>query len=269
MTKTVERYACLTFHTEQLHDDMVWKHVKDIVRFLDFKGIRATWFSIAPVHPAYIDRRFSSIKWSQRLKKLNSKNQLIEQHTHFYKKTKGPYDLSRRNLEKRLLEDKRWLESQEFEIKGFVCGGWVINKDLLKLLIIHGYLYDCSISVFKSNHHSIMKSPVFTKFISYSKYLIEIPTFSTLSLKQAMSVFFFKRITSQSNKRPDNRPEFHIFYLHDYALIRLQNRMALRVVVNFLSRKYCRFITTRELMEHLKFNTLPVVDLGVDKNEHI
>ena len=189
MMKRFKRYACLTFHTERLHDDRVWQLVKDTVRFLNSKSIPATWFSIAPVHPVYINRRFSPDKWLQRLQELISKNQLIEQHTHFYKETKGPYDLSLENLEKRLLEDKNWLVSHGFKIKGFVGGGWAINKDLLKLLIKHDYLYDCSVAGFKSNYSNVMTAPIPTKFTLQSKYLVEIPTFSRLSLKRALSLF--------------------------------------------------------------------------------
>ena len=38
MMKSVERYACLTFHTERLHDDRVWQLVEDTVRFLNSKS---------------------------------------------------------------------------------------------------------------------------------------------------------------------------------------------------------------------------------------
>lgn len=34
MTKAVERYACLTFHAERLHDDRVWEFVRDILKYL-------------------------------------------------------------------------------------------------------------------------------------------------------------------------------------------------------------------------------------------
>ena len=225
--------------------------------FFIFLGIYWPDFLFFACFLTFQSRQFSSDKWLQRLKELSSKNQLIEQHTHFYKETKGPYDLSWKNLEKRLLEDKNWLASHEFKIKGFVGGGWAINKDLLKLLTMHDYLYDCSVAGFKSNYSNVMTAPNPTKFTLQSKYLVEIPTFSRLPLKRALSVFVL-------NKKPffrSNNLEFCIFYLHDYDLLQFQNRIALKAFLLLLSRKY-KFVTTRQLMEYLNLNSLPIIDLG-------
>lgn len=257
MTKAVERYACLTFHAERLHDDRVWESVRDIVEFLDSKDIPATWFSIAPVHSVYLSRQFSPDKWSQRLKELSSRNQLIEQHTHFYKETKGPYDLSWANLEKRLLEDRHWLESQGFKVNGFVAGGWAINKELLKLLVINDYLYDCTIATFKSNYINVMAAPYPVKFPLWSKFLIEIPTSHYLSLKEAFSIIspFGRDQFVQLDES-----EFCVVYLHDWDLTKLRNRSTLKIILNNLRRK-AKFVTTRHLAKYLGSCHLPSIDL--------
>lgn len=248
----LRRFACLTFHTERLHDDKVWKHVSDVARFLSCQGISATWFSIAPVHPAYIE--FSPSKWAYRLKELSSENQLVEQHTHFYRERKGQYDLSWANLEKRLLEDKNWLESHGFQIKGFVAGGWAVTKELFTLLVRHDYVYDCSIQASQSISSSVTVTTDPVKFISDSKYLVEIPTSSRLSLKYGLLAPFSSRKSHFDNL------EFIVFYLHDYDLTQFLNRIALKTSVALLSRRY-KFITIRELIGYFNLNHLPVIDL--------
>lgn len=259
MVRDTNKFVCLTFHTERLHDNRVWEQVKSVVGFLNSRDISASWFSIAPIHPAYVERKFSLDKWASRLKELSRMNQSIEQHTHFYKATKGPYDLSWANLEKRLLEDKSWLESQGFNISGFVAGGWAVSKDLLKLLVQHGFVYDCSVRASQSiNSFMVTVHPA--RLVWGAKHLVEVPTSSALSLRRALSAFFRR---SGGESHFDNLKDIIIFYLHDYDLTQFKSRMALVTSIVLLSRKYS-FITTRELIGYLDPDKLPVVNLEVD-----
>ncbi|MFH1759247.1 MAG: glycosyltransferase [Patescibacteria group bacterium] len=135
---------CLTIHTERLHDDRLWKKTAAMARFFERQGVCATWFVMNPTCVANQRRGFDELKWRKRLRYLAERGQLIEQHTHFYKEGKGEYNLSAEHTRKCLLEDKRWLESAGFNIKGFVSGGWRMNNEIMQALTDLGFTYDCT-----------------------------------------------------------------------------------------------------------------------------
>jgi SAM-dependent methyltransferase len=86
---------------------------------------------------------FNEQKWILRLAYLKDHGQRIEQHSHFYKDTKGAYDLSAENVNNRLSEDRAWLVAQGYSPTRFVSGGWRMNAVIRRALIAHGYA-DCT-----------------------------------------------------------------------------------------------------------------------------
>jgi len=243
-------YVCITLHTEKLHSDGLWSRLADVVNFLDAQAIKATFFSIAPLHPVYREQPgFSEGKWVERLSHLHHNGHLIEQHTHFYGEREKKGDLSYDNLRKRLEEDKDWLEQHGFPIQGFVGGAWVINEEVFRLLIENGYKYDCTARSFEFGYlqgrgdQLIASKPL--KVLSRTNSLLEMPT--TASVKNVLLSFL---------PFPSYKPylvgggevQFCIIYLHDYDLAKITVRNALRLGIHWLkATKGGEFITTREL----------------------
>lgn len=218
----------LSIHTERLHDDRLWEKIRRMVDFFYKNKIRAIWFSINPTALAYSRMNYDEKKWIERLRYLSEHEQIIQQHTHFYKIRKGDYDLSAAHVKKRLLEDRHWLEDRGYKIRGFVSGTWVINRDIMEALVGLNYQYDCSARTFDlaylKNRGNQMVISGSRKFNS----LWEIPT--TTSIKKAL--FSFK-----------NR---QLIYLHDYDLNNFFVRTILKTLI-FLNKRG-RFVTPLDLI---------------------
>lgn len=191
----------LAIHTERLHDDNIWFHVKNFADRLHQRRLRATWFAVNPTFIGYQKLGFNENKWIERLRYLIDHGQIIEQHTHFYERGKGDYNLAPEHLLKRLVEDRNWLEKQGYHIRGFVSGAWRINQDILNVLKNLRYEYDCS--------DRTSKRPRFFGG------LVEMPT--TASVRR---ILFGLRTSS-------------IVYCHDYDFKNLSLRIALRILAFF------------------------------------
>jgi predicted deacetylase len=144
------KFFCIEIHTERLHDDSVWREVEKVLHYFSSHHIKATWFSINPTFVGYRAMGFDEDKWRERLQVIKNYGQDIQQHTHFYKGKEGlakgeGYDMTSEHINKRLLEDKQWLEVQGFYIKGFSSGAWKVSEELFQLLHSLGYNYDSSI----------------------------------------------------------------------------------------------------------------------------
>lgn len=209
--------ACLTIHTERLHDDRVWHYASAFADYLHKRGLSAVWFSINPTHEAYQRMGFDEKKWIERLRYLTARGQRVEQHTHFYKGIKGVYDLTPEHMAARLCEDRAWLESHGHAIRGFVSGAWIMNETLMALLSHRGYAYDCTARVFslpylagRGNELMLTKPCLFER-------VREIPT------THALKDFWRER-----------HIPYTLVYMHDYDMLRLPFRMLLRV---FLIKK--------------------------------
>lgn len=204
----------LTIHTERLHDDGLWIKIKEIVSFFNKKNIRATWFSFNPSFLVYRQMGFDEQKWIERLRYLANHNQYIEQHTHFYEKEKGDYNLSPEHIKKRISEDKNWLEKQGYKIRGFVSGGWRINKEILQILSDLGFDYDCSARTTDKAYLRDRDHLIFSGAKEVGR-LWELPTGA--SIKEALLNFGGKKD--------------QIIYLHDYDLNRFIIRASLKFIV--------------------------------------
>lgn len=256
-----ERYVCLTIHTEAIHDDKLWQAISGFVDFLTKKKIHATWFSLAPVHHFYQQQGYSVDKWSERLLELNGWGQLVEQHTHFYGEWKGPYDTSVANIEKRLLEDRSWLNEQGLDIQGFCAGGFAFNERLATALARNNYQYDCSVSPSGYPQQSVI--PILLtphKVLADSASFIEIPTMQPLSLGKTISGLVRPKhlfVTS-------GEIELLVIYLHDWNLKRSVDRLRTVTSLNMLLRQ-AKFVNIRELLELLNRETLPSIRLKENK----
>lgn len=242
-------YVCITLHAERLHSDRLWGRLAETVEFFNAQVIKATFFSIAPLHPVYREQPgFSEGKWIERLNCLRQNGHLIEQHTHFYGEREKKGDLSHDNLRKRLEEDRHWLEQHGFPIQGFVGGAWVINENIFQLLIENGYKYDCTARSFEFGYlqrrgdQLIASKPL--KVLSRTNSLLELPT--TASVKNLLlgSLPF-------ASYKPylvgGGEVQFCIIYLHDYDLAKITVRNALRLGIHWIKARGGEFITTREL----------------------
>ncbi|MGA9348237.1 MAG: hypothetical protein WBW48_05465 [Anaerolineae bacterium] len=242
-------YVCITLHAERLHSDRLWGRLAEFVKFLDTQAIKATFFSIAPLHLVYRGQPgFSEEKWVRRLSYLHHKEHLIEQHTHFYGEREKKGDLSYHNLRKRLEEDKHWLEQHGFPIQGFVGGAWVINKDVFQLLIDNGYKYDCTARSFEFGYlqgrgDQLIASESF-KVLSGSNSLLEMPTTASV---QNMLLGFLPFVSYKPYLVGEEDIRFCIVYLHDYDLVKITVRNALKLGIHWLKARGGQFITTREL----------------------
>lgn len=256
-----KRYVCLTIHTELIHDDKVWQAISRFVDFLTKKKIHATWFSLAPVHHFYQQQGYSADKWSERLLELNGREQLIEQHTHFYGEGKGPYDTSVANIKKRLLEDRGWLNEQGLDIQGFCAGGFAFNERLALVLAQNDYQYDCSVSPSSYPHlNGVPISSAPCKLLVDSASFIEIPTMRPFSLKESFSgIVRPKHLFVTSGEI-----ELLVVYLHDWSLKRSVDRLRIIASLDMLLRQ-AKFVNIRELLELLNRETLPSIRLKENK----
>ena len=242
-------YVCITFHAERLHSDRLWSRLAEIVEFFDAQAVKATFFSIAPLHPVYREQpAFSERKWVERLSHLHHNGHLIEQHTHFYGEREKRGDLSHDNLRKRLEEDRDWLEKHGFPIRGFVGGAWVISEAVFRLLIENGYKYDCTARSFEFGYlqgrgDQLVASEPF-QVLSGTNSLLEMPT--TASVKN-MLLSFLPFASYKPYLVGGGEVQFCIIYLHDYDLAKITVRNALRLGIHWLKAKGGKFITAREL----------------------
>lgn len=210
-------FSILSFHTERLHDDRVWLRVSAVADYLHARGLSAVWFSINPAAPAYAALGYDVQKWITRLAYLRDHGQRIEQHSHFYGVRKGLYDLSRENMERRLREDRAWLGSHGYAVKGFVSGAWIMNRTLMDILGRQGYAYDCSARTFRMRY---LRGRGDELLLAEARPFGSVQEFPTT---HALKNFWM----------PVSGP-YQLVYLHDYDLLRLPFRILLHL---FLLRR--------------------------------
>ena len=233
-----KKYFCIQIHTERLHDDNVWRQVQKTLDYFLKNKITATWFSINPTFVGYQAMRFDEGKWKERLKIIASSGQEIQQHTHFYKgvagKPKGDgYDMSREHMEKRLVEDRQWLENQGFSPIGFVSGAWKVNDDLFQLLADLGYIYDSSSKgVTLSSRNGVLEIPVSGKVRQLVKNIL--------------------RLNISRNFLDVDNTKVCVVSFHDYDLESLFFRSAFKGVVTVFRTMGFGFVDTGSLYKYLK-----------------
>ena len=237
----MERYISLNIHTESLYDDKCWQRTRVVLDYLSKHNIKATWFSVNPAFVGYKAMGFDEEKWKERLRVLSQKNQIIEQHTHFYKGKTGVakgegYDLGKENVLKRIREDREWLKNQGYNIKGFLSGAWRINEEILETLAGEGYLYDLSINDLDLKNNSKIKK---------INSLIEIPA------KANIKRLFLDLILLKSKRRflKYEGVSFCTLHFHDFDLKDNLNYWILLFLIFILSLFSFKFISIKDFLE--------------------
>jgi len=234
----VKGYFCIEIHTERLHDDKVWEETKKILQYFAKSRIQATWFSVNPTFSGYRAMSFDETKWRERLRVIFDSGQDIQQHTHFYKGKEGVpkgegYDVTKGNIERRIVEDRRWLELQGFSPRGFVSGAWKVNEDLFRVLEALQYVYDSS-----------------TKGRKIARYgrVLEIPVSS--KLRKLVRDVLLLRLERNFVYKGDSR--ICVISFHDYDLASPAFRIALRFVVEVFRIIRFDFVSATMMYEKLK-----------------
>lgn len=225
----MEKFICLTIHTEELHFNEVWQKIKEILEFFKKYNVKATWFSI---NPTFVGYKYDEKKWIERLKFLKESGQEIQQHTHFYKGKEGVkkgigYDLGKENVQKRILEDKNWLkEKVGITPIGFVSGVFKINEEILEILERENYQYDLS-----KREGNVYRF----------KRLLEIPTLAKSKLFLVKPKFIhFQDLY------------FSTIYFHDYDLEKFLFKFFLKFQILFFRLLGFKFVSTNELYEKIR-----------------
>ncbi len=218
------RYISINIHTEDLANDKTFKRVKKLVKFLNKRQIIASWFVFAN---------------QKRITYLAEHNQVIEQHTHFYKTNKQGkvYDLSRTNVLAKLNSDREWLIEQGYNVNGFISGAWKVNQGLLSILNEQRYKYDLSINDIK-----------FDKKVQIEKLdnLLIIPATATIRR------LFLDLITFRAKRRflsyQDN--QICTLHFHDFDLNSLSNRLSLKLLIIIFSAFKYLFTTPHQIYQN-------------------
>ncbi|MEW6106962.1 MAG: hypothetical protein AB1563_11475 [Bacillota bacterium] len=238
----MNRLACLSIHTEKLHQDAVWQVVQQLAATCANDGAKLTFF----VHPFWPEK--ARIDISERVHQLASLGHEIGQHTHFYDACTGVVpghkttDISPDNALHRLEEDYTWLERVGIRPAGFVSGGWAWPELLVPWLTDHGFAYDCTARSYQPDQaYPFDPSPTM-----FAGGLVEIPTTAPLR-HVALRVL---------RKRPPGLSvgglRYELVYCHDDDLLEWRKRLALRVAVAVFARKGYRFVSVGELVSHLR-----------------
>jgi|GEM_PF-3339263 len=232
------KYIALSIHTEALHEECVWRGVREMLRYFSGHGVKATWFSINPAFVGYRAMGHEEGKWIERLRKIQEAGQEIQQHTHFYKGKEGVskgegYDMSSEHMRKRLSEDREWLRGAGYDPRGFTSGAWKVNDDLFRILHEMGYIYDSSFKtgIFRHIHD-----------------VLEIP--STGHLKIMLIDFFKLKSHRAFLEYRDMRVRAVPF--HDYDLASFKFRSALKLFVLLYSLLGYRFVSFPDIYEEAK-----------------
>lgn len=246
------RYLCLNIHTERLADDKVWQKAGGFLDYLAKKQWKAIWFVLNPVFIVPGLSADDEKKWKSRLKKMAEKGQIIAQHSHFYQsdeqgRRKGKeYDLSRENALTRLREDRQWLESQGFQVKGFLSGAWNINKEILALLAKQGYQYDMSWNIARRSFRG--SNSLKNYAIEKIEGILEAP--ATLTIKQMLFDLICFRLKRRA-LRIDNdyllTLHFHDFDLRERAVL-----LALKIILFLAPFFKIRIIDFESFYEKIK-----------------
>lgn len=225
----MEKIICLTIHTERLHSDSVWEKVESILGFFKKYKVKSTWFSINPMFVGY---EYNENKWIKRLNHIKNSGQRIQQHTHFYEGKKGlrkgiGYNLGKENVQKRIEEDRSWIEKATgVKTVGFVSGAFRINDDVFDILSKEGFNYDLTSK--RGLPHQI-------------KGLLEIPTIGGRPKAFLLRPKFIKF----------QNLYFSVIYFHDYDLMNVLFVILLKLQIMLFSILGFKFISTDEIYKKI------------------
>ena len=200
----------LNFHTEELHDDRVWRRLYGLAHWMARKGVQVTFF----VYPFRAQVAHRDI--SERVQTLAELGHEIGQHTHFYAGVKigkpgKENDLSDTNMVYCLQRDFKTLCEMGIQPEGFTTGAWVINETVLKTLVELGFAYDCSARFPKGKRVTPLPNHRWLRSMEiYQGTLLCLPTTCSLGewFKGGYKVTICEEIPH------------HLVYLHDYDLLR-------------------------------------------------
>lgn len=208
----------LAFHTEKLHDDLVWERLQGILRVTRLRGIKVTFF-IYPFRAILAGKDIS-----QRIRILVEEGHEIGQHTHFYAGTAvdkpNKYnDLSSKNIRACITRDYEWLRSHGVKPLGFTAGSWIFSESSLETMAELEFQYDCSarIPVLRRRQHPNTELNLWlprpeTRQIK-NRSLLLLPTTHVWS--------------DLITLRPLGEVQYQLIYLHDYDLLRTRVRIGM------------------------------------------
>lgn len=220
--------VCWTIHAERLHEEPTWAAVQWLLRFLARRDGRAT-FLVCPLRASA-----AGIDLAPRLRELADHGHEIGQHTHFYALKSSPMgriafekrtDLSPDNVRRCLDHDLRVLREAGMMPRGFVSGAWAIDDTIFAWLEENGFAYDLSFRSFRLGYRSEVAARGDDRWAPFRHgRLLEIPT--TANLATAL------RDAVVGRDRPSviGGQPFRVLYVHDYDLVALRQRLALRAV---------------------------------------
>jgi hypothetical protein len=236
--------SALAIHAEKLHEDLVWRRVKWLARWLACRDIKATFF-VYPFRALVAGRSIADrVEW------LGSQGHEIAQHTHFYagnkiEKNEKIDDFSQANIVHCLSRDFRMLKDMGFSPKGFTAGSWFINDTVLDTLVELGFLYDCSAQF----PRPLSVPAPHTRWISSPRYytnergqLLCLPT--TCSLGEW---FKWGKTVSAATE-----PFYQIVCLHDYDLLFVSECLLISYFLKVSKKtalKPCASIAERDLCQ--------------------
>lgn len=228
MSSGADAPVCWTVHAERLHEDPTWDAVRWFLEILERRGGRGT-FLVCPLRASVV-----GFDLRPRLHELAQRGHEIGQHTHFYalhpsavgnvqfeKRT----DLTPENIRRCLDHDLRVLRRAGVRPRGFVAGAWAIDDTVFAWLGDNEFTYDLSFRSFRLGYRSESAERGDDRWVPFRNgRLLEIPT--TANLKQAVR----DAVVGRERWPMVGKDRFRVLYVHDYDLVALRQRLALRAV---------------------------------------
>jgi predicted deacetylase len=213
---------CFTFHAERLERPDVWDRTRRVLDVLDGKRIRATLF----VHP--FSALQSGADLAPAIAELLQRGHEVAQHTHFYAEPKDPNtkpesDLSPANVRRRLDQDLADLRRCGADPKGFVPGGWAMSPDALAWLGENDFRYDAGVRNFPLRYTSppAEAGEGWSHPKREANGVLRMPTTAPVT----------HAALGGANPAGTDDLRFDVVYLHDYDLLALRARAAVRVLL--------------------------------------
>lgn len=202
-----------------LHDDAVWRVVRDLARGWAERGRALTFF----VHPFWATAAGADI--TSRVRELATMGHEIGQHTRYYDRATARRpahkrgDLSPANVLRRLEEDHGFFAAAGLGPVGFVSGAWAFPEPLVAWLAEKGFHYDCSMRTYAPTTCGTRQRTTAPTLLAPG--LLEVPTTAPVSTAA--------RRLLRSHLRSASLPplSYQLVYCHDDDLVNRRHRLAL------------------------------------------
>ena len=213
----------MSFHTEMLHDDEVWRHAKHAATSMSRQGVYASFF----VYP--YRAQMAGVDITSRVQEIAGLGHEIAQHTHFYGPVASKPPLLRNhlndeNVAKCIERDYETLTRMGTPPEGFVAGSWLVTPWVLETVCRLGFAYDCSARL--STWPTDKRERPYWQWADHPNWypssgesVVRIPT--TCSLRQ-----WFRW---RGSGTIDGSTRYHLVCLHDSDLVMASFRIMLRL----------------------------------------